>query len=112
MIQRIPEPLSRHSNLRSHIIYLLGFYNDPAVVERLKKDAVTLDHLHEIKEEYKLGTAANIIEEHREELYDFEEKLRLENKIEEAQFIAEIRATALIDLGLKDNPFKSDVKDW
>ncbi|ABE51536.1 hypothetical protein [Methanococcoides burtonii] len=107
LLKKYPEPLRTHTNLRSHLIFLLGYYNDSAVVERAIRDAETLDNLHEIKEEYQLGTAANIIEEHREELYEFEEKLRLENKIEAAQFIAEIRATALIDLGLKDDPFKN-----
>jgi hypothetical protein len=71
-----------------------------------------LENLHEIGDEYKLGSTANIIEEHREELYEFEEKLRLENKIEAAQFIAEIRARSLIDLGLKEDPFKNSERGW
>ncbi|NPE31637.1 hypothetical protein HNV12_27515 [Methanococcoides sp. SA1] len=107
LLNKYPEPLN-HSlkKLRTNIIYLLGHYNDASVIERLKNDAETLENLHKIVHDYESEYTANIIEEHREELYDFEEQLRLDDKEEQAQFIAEIRVRALINLGMKEDPFK------
>ncbi|NPE28394.1 hypothetical protein HNV12_16120 [Methanococcoides sp. SA1] len=109
LLNKFPEPL-KHSlkSLRTHIIYLLGHYNDASVIERLKKDAETLDNLHEIIHDYESEYTANIIEEQREELYNFEEQLRLDDKEEQAQFIAELRVRSLINLGMKENPFKDN----
>ncbi|WP_407355416.1 hypothetical protein [Methanolobus sp. WCC5] len=111
LLNKYPKPLlHRNKNLRTHFIYLLGHYNDYAVVERLKKDAEELDNLHEMRD-YESNYTANIIEDHREELYEFEEKLRLEGKEEPAQFIAQTRVTAMIHLGMYDNPLKQNIAD-
>lgn len=112
LLDRYPEPLTRYTNLRTHIIYLLGHYNDASVIERLKKDAETLENLHDIVHDYESEYTANIIEEHREELYNFEEQLRLDGEDEPAQFIAEIRVRSLINLGMKEDPFKDNVRGW
>jgi hypothetical protein len=112
LLSKYPEPLTKYKNLRTHIIYLLGHYNDISVIERLKRDAETLDNLHNIIGDYESDYTANIIEENREDLYNFEEKLRLEGRDEPAQFIAEIRVRALIHLGLHDDPLKDSVRGW
>jgi len=111
LLNRYPKPLPHnHKNLRTHLIFLLGHYNDYAVVERLKMDAEELDNLQEMHD-YESNYTANVIEEHREELYKFEEKLRLEGKEESAQFIAQTRVTAMIHLGMYDNPFEQNTID-
>jgi hypothetical protein len=115
LLNRYPLPLSHnYKNLRTHFIFLLGHYNDYAVIDRLKKDAEELNNLHEMHD-YESDYTAHVIEEHREELYEFEEKLRLEGKEEPAQFIAQTRVTAMIHLGMYDDPFvqnNADVEDF
>ena len=65
LLNKYPKPLPhRHKNLRTHFIYLLGYYKDSAVIERLKKDAEELDNLHEM-EDYDSNYTAHVIEEHR-----------------------------------------------
>ncbi|WP_340818287.1 hypothetical protein [Methanolobus sp. WCC4] len=109
LLNKYPKPLPHgYKNLRTHFIYLLGHYNDYAVIERLKKDAEELDNLHEILHDYESNYTAFVIEEHREELYEFEEKLRLEGMEEPAQFIAQTRVTAMIHLEMYDDPFKKN----
>ncbi|WP_321431134.1 hypothetical protein [uncultured Methanolobus sp.] len=111
LLNKYPKPLPhRHKNLRTHFIYLLGHYKDSAVIDRLKKDAEELDNLHEM-EDYDSNYTAHVIEEHREELYEFEEKLRLEDKEEPAQFIAQVRVRAMIHLGMYDDPFVQNNAD-
>ncbi len=108
LLNRYPLPLSHnYKNLRTHFIFLLGHYNDYAVIDRLKKDAEELNNLHEMHD-YESDYTAHVIEEHREELYEFEEKLRLEGKEEPAQFIAQTRVTAMIHLGMYDDPFEQN----
>nr|WP_321498364.1 hypothetical protein [uncultured Methanolobus sp.] len=111
LLNKYPKPLPHgHKNLRTHFIFLLGHYNDSAVIDRLKKDAEELDNLHEILD-YDTDYTAHIIEEHREELYEFEEKLRLECKEESAQFIAQVRVRAMIHLGMLKDPFEQRISD-
>lgn len=111
LLNKYPKPLPhRHKNLRTHFIYLLGHYKDSAVVDRLKKDAEELDNLHEMHD-YDSNYTAYVIEDHREELYDFKEKLLLEGKKEAAQFIDQVRALAMIHLGMRDNPFVQNNAD-
>ena len=112
LLNKYPEPLLRLKNFRTHFIYLLGHYKDNAVIERLKKDAEELDTPRDVIHDYESYYTANIIEEHRGELYDFEEELRLKGKEEPAQFIAEIRVRAMIHLGMYDDPFKDNVRGW
>lgn len=103
----IPSEKEAYKNLRTHFIFLLGHYNDYAVVERLKKDAEELDNLHEMHD-YDTKYTANVIEEHREELYEFEEKLSVEGKKESADFIAQVRVIAMTHLGMHDDLFKEN----
>jgi hypothetical protein len=111
LLNRYPHPLPSNKNLRGYVIFLLGHYNDYAVIERLKKDAEELGNLHEVLGEYESSYTANVIEEHREELYKFEEKLRLESKGEQAQFIAQARVQAMIHLGMHEDRFKQNIAD-
>ncbi|MDG6244852.1 MAG: hypothetical protein QCH31_10780 [Methanolobus sp.] len=111
VLNRYPKPLPHnHKNLRTHLIFLLGHYHDYAIVERLKKDAEELDNLQEMHD-YDSNYTANVIEEHRGELYEFEEKLRLEGQEEPAQFIGQVRVQAMIHLGMHDDPFKQNIAD-
>lgn len=108
LLAKHPKPLPHaHKNLRTHFIYLLGHYNDYAVIDRLKKDALELDNLHEMLD-YDSEYTANVIEEHREELYEFEEKLSIEGKKDSADFIAQVRVKAMIHLGMHENYFKQN----
>ncbi|MBP1908249.1 hypothetical protein [Methanolobus bombayensis] len=108
LLNKYPKPLPHgHKNLRTHFIFLLGYYNDSAIIDRLKKDAEELDNLHDLLD-YNSNYTAFVIEDHREELYDFEEKLRLEGKEEPAQFIAQVRVIAMTHLGMHDDHFKEN----
>jgi hypothetical protein len=109
VLNRYPKPLPHnHKNLRTYLIFLLGHYHDYAIVERLKKDAEELDNLQEMHD-YDSNYTANVIEEHRGELYEFEEKLKLEGQEEPAQFIGQVRVQAMIHLGMHDDPFKQNI---
>ena len=42
LLERYPVPIKKYKNLRTHIIFLLGHFNDSSVIDRLKKDAEEL----------------------------------------------------------------------
>lgn len=107
LLKIFPIPIPLHKNLRTHIIHLLGYYEHKAVIERFMEDARTLKDLHSLEEEnvYNTEYTANLIEEHREELYKLEEELAVEGKLEASQFVSNVRTMAMIILGLHENPF-------
>lgn len=113
LLNKYPVPLQHYKSLRTHVIYLLGYFNDHTVIERLEQDAETLENLSDIIQDYESYYTANLIEDHREELYLFEEKLRLEGKKDSAQFVSNIRAKAMMHLGMYDDPFEpADSTGW
>lgn len=112
LLKRYPEPVREYKNLRTHIIHLLGLYNDESVIDQLKIDAGTIQDLDSIENDYVHKFTALIIEKHRSDLFDFKRKLRNEGNDKGAQFIATMRYQALINLGIADNPFISKNSDW
>lgn len=113
LLNKYPVPLKHYKSLRTHVIHLLGYFNDHTVIERLEQDAETLENLSDIIQDYESYYTANLIEDHREELYLFEEKLRLEGKKDSAQFVSNIRAKAMMHLGMYDDPFEpANSTEW
>jgi hypothetical protein len=113
LLDKYPSPVSRQVNLRTHIIYLLGHYGHKAVIERFIKDARTLQDFSPIENVYSTEYTANLIEEHREELYELQEELAIEGKENASKFVSSIRSDVLIFLGLRKNPFtKKEDDSW
>ncbi|AKB28317.1 Protein export cytoplasm protein SecA ATPase RNA helicase [Methanosarcina siciliae T4/M] len=111
LLDKYPVPVSTHVNLRTHIIYLLGHYGHKAVIERFMEDARTLKDPFSVENVYNTEYTANLIEEHREELYKLEEELAIEGKDNALRFVSNIRTQALINLGLHENPYTKGKKE-
>lgn len=75
------------------------------------EDARILKDLSSIENVYNTEYTANLIEEHREELYKLEEELAIEGKENASQFVSNIRTDALINLGLHENPYTKGEKE-
>jgi len=123
LLERYPEANKKYKNLRTQIIHLLGYYNDEAVIEQLKKDVRLLNNSNSLEDEsvkyavkdyyYGHDFTARIIEKHRDELFDYIVELRKEGNDTGAQLISEIRYKALILLGIVEDSFKpDDTRDW
>jgi hypothetical protein len=82
--------------LRRRVIWLLGYYNDKAVLEQLQKD-IEAGRLSSQKGDYWDWFTARVIEEGRTELFYLENKLRKEGNTETADILAEIRNQAEIN---------------
>lgn len=104
LLNKYPVPVSTYVNLRTHIIHLLGYYGHEAVIERFMEDARTLQDPFSVETDYDTEYTANLIEEHREELYNLEEELAIEGKDNALRFVSNIRTQALINLGLHEKP--------
>lgn len=111
LLGKYPVPVSTHVNLRTHIIYLLRHYGHKAVIERFIKDAKTLQDPFSVEDVYNTEYTANLIEEHREELYRLEEELAIEGKEYASQFVSNVRTDALINLGLHENIYTKGKKE-
>ncbi len=111
LLKKYPVPVSTHVNLRTHIIYLLGHYGHKAVIERFMEDARALQDPFSVENVYNTEYTANLIEEHREELYRLEEELAIEGKENASQFVSNIRTEALINLGLYKTPYAKGEKE-
>lgn len=111
LLERYPEPDIPYKNLRTDIIYLLGYYNDRTVIDQLIKDTNTVKNLDSIEKDYSSKFTSTIIEEHREELFDFINEVRREGKEEAAKFINRMRYQALRNLGMVDDSF-ADKGEW
>ncbi|MCC4771836.1 hypothetical protein FXV91_17195 [Methanosarcina sp. DH2] len=95
LLERYPEEHKKHTMLRRRVIWLLGFYNDKAIIEQLKKD-VEAGILSRQKGDYWNWSTVRVIEEGRTELFYLENRLRKEGNIETADALAEIRNQAEI----------------
>jgi len=95
LLQRYPVFLNKYPKLRMHVIYLLGYFNDEAVIDQLKKDANSLDDPLLVRIDYFSEYTASVIEDHKTDLFDFELKLRNNKKGEAANFVSEIRDNAI-----------------
>ncbi|KGK98713.1 hypothetical protein LI82_07665 [Methanococcoides methylutens] len=98
LLKEYPHPVEKGSPIRSYIIWLLGFYNDEAVIDRLIEDAKDLDLLISVFDDYSYEFTAKLIEDHRTELFGLENELIAEGKLQNSGLIAEIRKKALTNL--------------
>lgn len=93
LLERYAEGHENYTQLRSHILWFLGYYNDKAVVEQLKRD-VEAGRLSKLKNDYSNILTAKVIEEARTELFYLENRLRKEGNIETADILDQIRSQA------------------
>jgi hypothetical protein len=93
LLKNYPEEHKKYTMIRHRIIWLLGYYNDKAVVEQLKAD-IKAGRLSETKGDYWDKFTARVIEDNRTELFDLEICLRKEGDIKTADILAEIRNQA------------------
>lgn len=100
LLNKYPEKIRDYPNLRTRVIFLLGCYDDDAVIKQLKKDAENLDDPNSIKEDYFSEYTAKIIETHRTDLFNFERNMRKKGNTAAAQLVAEVRYQAMYNLGL------------
>jgi hypothetical protein len=94
-------------NPKPELLYILGMYNDMEVIDSLKRDAEVNSNeiLNAVKPTYGLKFTANIIDSHKEDLFEFKMKLERENKNEAVIFLEDVRRTAKSEANfLKQNP--------
>jgi hypothetical protein len=113
LLKEYPEKVRDYPNLRTRVIFLLGCYDDEAVIDQLKKDAEHLDDPDSVKEDYFSEYTSKVIESHRTDLFNFERELRKKGNTAAAQLITEVRYQAMNNLGLiEKRPKSSDSEDW
>jgi len=70
-------------NSKSNIIFILGILDNPIIIELLKEDLSHNKEFNELEQEgYTQWTIAPIIEKHRADLLDFQNKLTLESTMD------------------------------
>lgn len=111
LLKQYPDIPKKHPAIRTHLILLLGYYNDNAIVDNLIEDARSIDDLNFVKNDYWFKETANVIENHREQLFELERELRKSGEIESANTIASIRYQARINLGWVKDQF-ADTEDF
>lgn len=118
LLQRYPRKVEGYTNLRTHIIMLLGHYNQQDVVDRLVQDVKEVSNLQDIENDYIHEPTAAIIESNRKKLFDVERALRKEaekeldvvlrfGKEEKARFVGRMRFRAMEHLGIAKSSFGS-----
>lgn len=112
LLDKYPDPSATNVSIKTHIIHLLGHYGHKAVIEQFIKDAKTLQSPFSVENVYNTEYTANIIEEHREELYELEEELAIEGRDKASQFVSNIRSNALEILGLRKSSKGNEKVDF
>lgn len=110
LLNKYPEKVRDYPNLRTRIVFLLGYYDDESVIKQLKKDAENLDDPDSIKEDYFSEYTSKVIESHRTDLFNFERKMRKKGNTAAAQLIAEVRYQAMDNLGLIDHSKREEAE--
>ncbi|WP_196214018.1 hypothetical protein [Methanolobus vulcani] len=108
LLYKFPEAHPNYSMIRRHILRLLGYYEDYAVVEQLIKDTEN-GRLPQFKNDYLTNFTTNIIEVGRIELFELEVKVRKSGDEKTAESLNEIRNYAIENLnesGIK-NPLEA-----
>ena len=108
LLYKFPEGHPNHSMLRRHILRLLGYYEDRAVIEKLIKDTEN-GQLSQFKNDYLTNFTSKVIEEGRIELFELEIKLRKTGDKNTAETLNKIRNYAIENLtesGIK-NPLEA-----
>lgn len=104
LLERYPQGHKEYTMLRRRVIWLLGYYNDKAVLKQLIKDAES-GKLSVFKDDYVDKFTARVIENGRTELFDLGIKLE-EGDTETAKALKEIRKKALDKLEKPKEPDK------
>ncbi|NPE28821.1 hypothetical protein HNV12_12820 [Methanococcoides sp. SA1] len=104
LLNQYPDIPKKYPSIRTHLILLLGHYNDDTVVEQLIEDVRNIEDLNYVKNDYWFKENARVIENHREQLFELERELRKSGKDESANTIASIRYQARINLGWIKDP--------
>lgn len=112
LLDKYPDPSATNVSIKTHIIHLLGHYNHKAVIEQFIKDAKILQSPFSVESVYNTEYTANLIEEHREELYELEEELAIEGRDKASQFVSNIRGNALEILGLRKSSKGNEKVDF
>jgi hypothetical protein len=107
LLERYPEGHRNFSMLRRRIIWLLGYYNNKAVLEQLIKDTES-GKLSIFQNDYMDRFTARVIENGRTELYELEIRLKKKGDTETIRILDEIRKNALANL---DEPIEPN-KTW
>jgi hypothetical protein len=94
LLARVKMDTSR--NFHVILIWILGLYNDDAVISNLKKDLENFDLEKENNYlmAYMQPFTSRVIETHRSELFDFQRKLEKSGKKDEARVLSYIRPKA------------------
>jgi Fe2+ or Zn2+ uptake regulation protein len=94
LLRKYPTGLSKDTNFRRNLIYLLSHYQDPIIIEQIKFD---LKHglLTQYKDHYSESEAAYIIEQYSEELFECYRELRRKAKPEQRQTLLELIQSAV-----------------
>lgn len=99
------------ANMRTYIIFLLGLFNDPIIIDQLKEDVLVISDSDILKIDYSSIYTAQIIEDSRTELYEYTKELMRLGKENEAQSIKQIRYDAKKLLGMLPD-FEIKGVDW
>ena len=76
------------------MIWLLGYYNDKAVIDRLIEDAKDIDVLSSVMDDYSYEFTVKLIGDYKTDLFNLCTKLIDEGKEHNAKLIDEIRLKA------------------
>jgi len=113
VLDKYSEPTGKNKVIRSIAILLLSHYKDAYIIEQLIKDATTLTNPLEVEENYDPSSIAELIISNPSRLFDTERQLMKEGKEDSAQFVSNIRAKAMMHLGMYDNLFEpADSTEW
>lgn len=83
-----------HEDYRTGLIFILGYYNDPSVIDWLKHDLENIiddKHFDKIKYDYGNAYTARVIERHKLELFNLINDLKKEGKDEEARLVYNVK---------------------
>jgi len=73
---------SKNSNLFSQILFILGIFNNPKVIELLKQDVLEKKNTErQISSDYNQWSLADIIDKSKTELFEFQKKLDNEKRL-------------------------------
>lgn len=100
LLARYPLPPQKRPTLRGYILALLGHSNDKIVVDQLITDSVEIEDISSVEDEYETLFTANVIENHRTELFKQVLKLKKEGKAKNADVIERIKHRARKHLGI------------
>lgn len=104
--KRFYKTSGKNSNLFGNILFMLGIFDNPEVIELMKQDVLEEKKLdRQIRTDYNQWSLAEIIDKSKTELFEFQKKLNSEQRL----LVFQIRRTAsdfLIVYQEKIKPYK------